>query len=359
MAVENAPARIGKTIVICGEVKGGEDLIVDGRVEGTVILAESRLTIGPNANVAADLTAKDVLIMGHVQGNVVASGRVELRAGCSVEGDIRALRLAVEDNAVFRGKVDLTQASPRRTKCNRPGRRHCLVQRFATGRPDRHPPGRKGILSLLSRWFEKKQESTPAESAHGTHRAQECRATPAPGRRCASVSRPSPACASSTTDTLRPPTSTTSPASATASFSPTWSTTPAPATGRRARTRTATRFGMSRVFSITRSTSTAACSMWCCCGRRSITCPNRSSLPVVAHLYSAMNPGRAGAGLLPHQKPGRGDGALPLPRHSRRRRGNAADPAVSHSARLHQSQHRAPVCRLVRPQAVPGQGQRL
>jgi len=109
MAVENAPARIGKSIVICGEVKGGEDLTVDGRVEGTITLAENRLTIGPNASVAADLSAKDVLIMGHVQGNVVATGRVELRAGCSVEGDIRALRLAVEDNAVFRGKVDLTQ----------------------------------------------------------------------------------------------------------------------------------------------------------------------------------------------------------------------------------------------------------
>jgi cytoskeletal protein CcmA (bactofilin family) len=111
MAVETAPARIGKTVVICGEVKGGEDLIVDGRVEGTVNLSENRLTIGPSANVAADLCAKDILIMGHVTGNVVASGRVELRAGCSVEGDIRALRLAVEDNALFRGKVDLTQAA--------------------------------------------------------------------------------------------------------------------------------------------------------------------------------------------------------------------------------------------------------
>jgi cytoskeletal protein CcmA (bactofilin family) len=87
MAQENSPARIGKSIIINGEVKGGEDLIVDGRVEGTVTLSESRLTIGPNA-----------------------SGRVELRAGCQMEGDIRALRLAVEDNAVFRGKVDLTQA---------------------------------------------------------------------------------------------------------------------------------------------------------------------------------------------------------------------------------------------------------
>lgn len=111
MAVENVPARIGKSVVICGEVKGSEDLIVDGRVEGTVSLSESRLTIGPSANVAADLTARDVLIQGRVHGNVVASGRVELRAGCSVEGDIRALRLAIEDNAVFRGKVDLTQGA--------------------------------------------------------------------------------------------------------------------------------------------------------------------------------------------------------------------------------------------------------
>ena len=111
MAVENVPARIGKTIVICGEIKGSEDLILDGRIEGTVNLSESRLTIGPSANVSADLFAKDVLILGQLKGNVVASGRVELRAGCSVEGDICALRFAVEDNAVFKGKVDLTQGA--------------------------------------------------------------------------------------------------------------------------------------------------------------------------------------------------------------------------------------------------------
>ena len=62
------------------------------------------------------LSAKDVLVQGRVQGNVVASGRVELRAGCNLEGDIRALRLAVEDNAVFRGKVDLTQSVSKGTE---------------------------------------------------------------------------------------------------------------------------------------------------------------------------------------------------------------------------------------------------
>jgi cytoskeletal protein CcmA (bactofilin family) len=111
MAGETTPARIGKSVVILGEVKGSEDLIVDGRVEGTVTLIESRLTIGPNANVAADLSARDVLVLGQVHGNVVASGRVELRAGSVMEGDIRATRLAVEDNAVFRGRVDLSQGA--------------------------------------------------------------------------------------------------------------------------------------------------------------------------------------------------------------------------------------------------------
>ena len=111
MATENGQARIGKSVVIRGEVKGSEDLLIDGRVEGTVTLSESQLTIGPSANVVADLTAKDVLIQGQVHGNIVASGRVELRAGSTVEGDVRALRLAVEDNAIFRGKVDLTQGA--------------------------------------------------------------------------------------------------------------------------------------------------------------------------------------------------------------------------------------------------------
>ncbi|HEX4285852.1 MAG TPA: polymer-forming cytoskeletal protein [Terracidiphilus sp.] len=111
MATENGLARIGKTVVIRGELKGSEDLVVDGQLEGTISLSEGRLTIGPNANVAADLTAREVLILGKLRGNIVASGRVELRAGSLVEGDVKASRLAVEDNAVFRGKVDLTQGA--------------------------------------------------------------------------------------------------------------------------------------------------------------------------------------------------------------------------------------------------------
>lgn len=113
MAAENGSARIGKTVVIRGEVKGAEDLTIDGRVEGTIHLTDNRLTIGPNADVEADLSAKDILVMGKVKGNVAATGRVELRAGCLLEGDVKAMRLAIEDNAVLRGKVDLTQGTAR------------------------------------------------------------------------------------------------------------------------------------------------------------------------------------------------------------------------------------------------------
>lgn len=120
MAADNAGARIGKSVLIRGELKGSEELYVDGQVEGTIQLSESRLTVGPNATLAADIIARDVLVMGRIQGNIVASGRVELRAGSQVDGDIRALRLAIEDNAVFRGKVDLTQATQKPSESQRP-----------------------------------------------------------------------------------------------------------------------------------------------------------------------------------------------------------------------------------------------
>ncbi len=107
MAGEAVQAHLGKSIVVRGEVRGSEDLIIEGRVEGSVMLNNGRLTIGPSARVQADLAARDVLVLGAVIGNISASGRVELRAGSEVIGDIRSTRLAVEDNAVFRGKVEL------------------------------------------------------------------------------------------------------------------------------------------------------------------------------------------------------------------------------------------------------------
>jgi cytoskeletal protein CcmA (bactofilin family) len=104
---------IGKSVTIRGEISGKDDLYLDGLLEGTITLPDSRLTIGPNARITADLSAGDVVIYGFVEGNIRAAGRIELRDSAVVKGDIVAERLSIEENASMKGKVDLTEVTPR------------------------------------------------------------------------------------------------------------------------------------------------------------------------------------------------------------------------------------------------------
>jgi cytoskeletal protein CcmA (bactofilin family) len=102
---------IGRSVTIRGELSGKEDLYMDGIVEGTIALPESRLTVGPNARVMADVSAQDVIIYGLIEGNIRASGRIELRESALVKGDIVAERLSIEENASIKGKVELSEAA--------------------------------------------------------------------------------------------------------------------------------------------------------------------------------------------------------------------------------------------------------
>ena len=102
---------IGKSVTIRGELSGKEDLYMDGTIEGTIALSGSRLTIGPNARVQADLDARDVVIYGRVDGKVRATGRIELRDSAAVRGDIVAERLSIEENATIKGRVELTEVA--------------------------------------------------------------------------------------------------------------------------------------------------------------------------------------------------------------------------------------------------------
>ena len=99
---------IGRSVSIRGELSGSEDLFLDGKFEGTIHLAESRLTIGPNAHITADLHVRDLIVFGLVDGNVQASGRIELRQTAVLNGDIVASRLSIEESASIRGRVELT-----------------------------------------------------------------------------------------------------------------------------------------------------------------------------------------------------------------------------------------------------------
>ena len=97
---------IGRSVKIRGELTGNEDLFMDGDIEGTITLPGSRLTIGPNARVLADIHGLDIIVFGAVTGNIHAAGRLELRQSASVTGDIFAGRLSIEDSATIKGRVE-------------------------------------------------------------------------------------------------------------------------------------------------------------------------------------------------------------------------------------------------------------
>ena len=100
-------ARLGKSVVIKGDVSGSEELSVDGQVDGSINLEGNRLTIGPNGRVKANVVAKSVTIAGKLDGNIRATDRVDLRQKAVVLGDIATQRIAIEDGAYFKGGVDI------------------------------------------------------------------------------------------------------------------------------------------------------------------------------------------------------------------------------------------------------------
>ena len=103
-------ATIGRSLVIKGEVTGSEPLYIDGRIEGTITLSDNRVTIGRNGVVAANVSAREVVVMGKLSGNVTVSDRVDIRAEGSLTGDVVAHRLSIEDGAFFKGSVDLRKS---------------------------------------------------------------------------------------------------------------------------------------------------------------------------------------------------------------------------------------------------------
>jgi cytoskeletal protein CcmA (bactofilin family) len=102
-AADKLVMNLGKSVMIKGELSGSEDLTLYGRMEGSVKLPDYTLTIGPDADIKAEISARTVVIMGGVTGNVVAGEKVEIRATGSVTGDIASPRLAIQDGGS--GKV--------------------------------------------------------------------------------------------------------------------------------------------------------------------------------------------------------------------------------------------------------------
>lgn len=98
---------IGQSIHIKGELTGNEDLTIEGKVEGKVLLKDHNLTIGANGKITAEIQAKTVMVVGEVVGNITADDKVEVAATGSLRGDIVAPRVVLADGAKFKGAIDM------------------------------------------------------------------------------------------------------------------------------------------------------------------------------------------------------------------------------------------------------------
>ena len=109
------PATIGKGLVIRGEITGSDSLVIEGRVEGTIHLEGNRVTVGRGGQAAANITAREVVVLGKVRGSIVATDRLDIRAEGGVVGDLAAPRISIEDGAFFKGAIDIRKVDPKMT----------------------------------------------------------------------------------------------------------------------------------------------------------------------------------------------------------------------------------------------------
>ena len=106
-AATGEQATIGKSLIVKGEVSGSESLYIDGKVEGAINLPGNRVTVGRNGQVAANIMAREIVVLGKVRGNCHASDRVDIRSEGSLTGDVIAARISIEDGAFFKGGIDI------------------------------------------------------------------------------------------------------------------------------------------------------------------------------------------------------------------------------------------------------------
>jgi cytoskeletal protein CcmA (bactofilin family) len=100
-------ALVGPATVVRGELAGEEDLMVEGRVEGKILLPQNAVTVGAKGRVAAEVHARAILIDGEVEGNLVAEEQIVIRRSGRVRGDLVAPRVTIEDGARFKGSIDM------------------------------------------------------------------------------------------------------------------------------------------------------------------------------------------------------------------------------------------------------------
>jgi len=111
---------IGQSVQIKGELKGNEDLTIEGQVDGKILVKDHNLTIGANGRITAEVHAKTVVVVGEVIGNITADDKIEIAPSGSVQGDLRAPRVAIADGARFKGSIDMERKGGSATSSTAP-----------------------------------------------------------------------------------------------------------------------------------------------------------------------------------------------------------------------------------------------
>ena len=128
--MESSPARssapasreaavIGPSITIDGDVRGEEDLLIEGEVSGTVQLKSNSLTIGPQGKVRADVYAHSIYVDGYLEGDLYGSERVHIRKSAQVKGNVTSPRVSLEDGAKFKGAIEMDPQAAQSVMGNR------------------------------------------------------------------------------------------------------------------------------------------------------------------------------------------------------------------------------------------------
>jgi len=107
MAEHSGKDVLSSDVEIKGTIKFQKELLIDGKVEGE-INSDGALTVGENADIRAEIKTKSIIIYGKVQGNVTVSERCELKSKCTLQGDLKAARLIIEEGATFVGKSEVS-----------------------------------------------------------------------------------------------------------------------------------------------------------------------------------------------------------------------------------------------------------
>ncbi|MFL6583876.1 MAG: polymer-forming cytoskeletal protein [Chthoniobacterales bacterium] len=119
MAEHTGKDVLSSDVEIKGSIKFQKELLIDGKVEGE-INSDGVLTIGENADIRGEIKTKSITVYGKVHGNITVGERCELKSRCTLQGDLKAARLVIEEGATFIGKSEVTSSGGGKANSSRP-----------------------------------------------------------------------------------------------------------------------------------------------------------------------------------------------------------------------------------------------